>query len=58
MDTETLKTLENWAHFWPSILKVGRCTHTQPEGMEEEEAAAFMEKLAEEDKADDRFKAC
>lgn len=57
MDTEPLKSLENWSHFWPSILKAGRCTHSEPEGMDEEEKAAFMEKLAEEDKAEERFKA-
>lgn len=57
MDTETLKTLENWSHFWPGILKAGRCTHIAPVGMDEEETAAAMEKLAEEDKAEERFKA-
>ena len=57
MDTEPLKSLENWSHFWPSILKAGRCTHSEPEGMDEEEKAAFMEKLAEEDKAEERFRA-
>ena len=48
MDTETLKSPENWSHFWPSILKAGRCTHAEPEGMDEEEKAAYMEKLAED----------
>lgn len=57
MDTDTLRSLENWSHFWPSILKAGRCTHYEPEGMEEEEKAAYMEKLAEEDKAEERFRA-
>ena len=31
------------------MLKVGRCTHIEPEGMEEEELATYMDKL----KADD-----
>lgn len=57
MDTEALRSLENWSHFWPSILKAGRCTHVEPEGVDDEEKAAIMEKLAEEDKAEERFKA-
>jgi len=58
MDTDPLRSLENWSHFWPSILKAGRCTHAEPEGIaDEEERAAAMEKLAEEDKAEERFRA-
>ena len=37
MDTEPLRSLENWSHYWPSILKAGRCTHSAPQGMDEEE---------------------
>ena len=56
-DTEPLRSLENWSHYWPTILKAGRCTHQAPQGMDEEEAAALMEKLAEEDKTEERFRA-
>ena len=34
--TEDLKSLESWAHKNPIILKVGRCSHIEPVGMEEE----------------------
>ena len=32
-----LRSLESWSHYWPSILKAGRCTHAAPVGMDEEE---------------------
>ena len=57
MDTEPLRSLESWSHYWPSILKAGRCTHAPPVGMDEEEAQAYMDKLNEEDKAEERFRA-
>ena len=42
----------------PSILKVGRCTHTEPpEHLDEEEKQAYLDKLAEEDKAEEQFRA-
>lgn len=55
--TEALKSLENWAHRHQYVLKAGRCTHKLPDGLAEEERDAAMEKLNEEDKPEDRFKA-
>ena len=55
--TDDLKVVENWAHAYQIILKVGRCTHTDPVGMDDEARDEFMAKLAEEDKTEDRFKA-
>jgi len=57
MDTEAMKNLENWSHFWPSILKAGRCTIAEPEGLDEEALAAYMEEQAEKDKAAERWAA-
>ena len=54
---EDLKTLENWSHAYPIVLKVGRCTHTDPIGLDDEAKDEFMAKLAEEDKTEERFKA-
>ena len=55
--TDDLKTLENWSHAYPIVLKVGRCSHTEPEGMEDDAKQEYMDKLAEEDKVEERFKA-
>lgn len=55
--TDDLKTLENWSHAYPIILKVGRCSHTEPEGMDDDAKQEYMDKLAEEDKVEERFKA-
>jgi hypothetical protein len=53
-----LQSFENWVNVHPSILKVGRCTHTEaPENLDEEEKQAYMDKLAEEDKPDEIFRA-
>jgi hypothetical protein len=57
MNLEDLKVVDNWAHTYPLILKVGRCTHTEPVGMDDEAKEEYMAKLAEEDKTEDRFKA-
>jgi len=57
MGTEEMKSLENWAHLLPNILKAGRCSHVAPEGMGDEEKEEYMAKLAEEDKVEERFKA-
>lgn len=55
--TEELKSLENWSHMHPVLLKVGRCSHIAPTDMGEEEKEEYMAKLAEEDKVEERFKA-
>ena len=54
---DDLKNMENWSHAFPIILKVGRCTHTEPVGMDDEAKEEYMGKLAEEDKTEERFKA-
>ena len=53
---DELKTLENWGHQHPIILKVGRCSHIAPTGMSEEEKDEYTAKIAEEDKVEERFK--
>lgn len=55
--TEDLKSLESWAHKNPILLKAGRCTHLEPLGMEEEALQEYMDKLAEDDKVEERFRA-
>ena len=40
MDTETLKSLENWTHACKAIYKNGRCSHIPTPGLEGEEAEA------------------
>jgi len=55
MGTDEMKNLENWSHLHPIILKAGRITHVEPEGMGEEEKEEYMAKLAESDKTVDRF---
>lgn len=55
--TEDLRSLESWGHKNPIILKAGRCTHIEPLGMDEEALQEFMDKLAEDDKTEERFKA-
>jgi len=54
--TEELKNIENWCHVQPILLKVGRCTHVEPEGLPDEEKDEYMAKLAEEDKTEERFR--
>ena len=52
-----LQSPETWVNVHPSILKVGRCTHTEPpEYLDEEEKQAYLDKLAEEDKPDETFR--
>lgn len=55
--TADLQSLEVWGHKHPNLLKAGRCSHLAPEGMDEEAAGEFLEKVAEEDKVEERFKA-
>lgn len=57
LTSETLKSLENWCSLDPIILKVGRCTHTEPLHIAEEERDAYKEKLAEDDKTEEALKA-
>ena len=57
LNTEGLKSLENWCTVDPIILKVGRCTHQEPLHLPEEEREAYKEKLAEEDKTEEPLKA-
>lgn len=54
--TEELKSLEIWAHKHPIILNAGRCTHTEPEDMDEEAKEEYMTKLAEDDKTEERYR--
>lgn len=56
VSTEDFKSLDNWAHFPPYILKAGRGTHYVPPGLEEDAANELTDKLAEEDPPIDRFK--
>jgi len=57
MSTDPLKSLENWSHYHPIILKAGRCTHMAPDHITDEEMEEYMNKLNEEDKSEDRFRA-
>lgn len=54
--TDELKSTESWSHLHPVILKSGRTTHFEPEGMDEEAKEEYMNKLAEEDKTEERFR--
>jgi len=54
---EEFKDLASWSHQCPLILKVGRCSHTQPENIDPEAVGEFMEKLNETDPGCDRFRA-
>ena len=56
MSIDDLKNLENWSHCYPILLKAGRCTHSEPVGMDDEAKEEYMNKLAEEDKTEERFK--
>jgi len=57
LSTEELKSLEAWGHLSPVILKVGRTSHLEPEGMTEDEAAEAKAALEESDKTEERFRA-
>ena len=56
LGVEELKNLETWGHFHPIILKVGRCSHIPPVGMDDEAKEEYHEKLEAEDKVEERFK--
>ena len=53
LSTEPLKSLEAWVHLPRHILNVGRCTHTVPDDIAEDEREGYIEKLNETDKAAD-----
>ena len=55
--TEELKSLETWCFQHAGILKAGRVSHLEPEGMPDDEKDEYMNKLAETDPPVDRFKA-
>ena len=55
--TEELKSLETWGNLHPIILKAGRCNHVVPESIAEDERDAYLEKLGEDDKTEERFRA-
>lgn len=57
MGVEELRSLEAWGHFHPVILKVGRCSHIPPVGMDDEAKDEYLAKLAEEDKVEERLRA-
>jgi len=54
--TKELDNQEVWGNTHPIILKAGRTTHAKPAGMTDEEAEEAMAKLADEDKAEERFR--
>ena len=54
--TEELKSLETWCHTHANLLKSGRVTHAEPEGLGDEEKDEYMGKLAETDPIIDRFR--
>ena len=53
---EDIKSLESWAHNHSNILQVGRCSHTAPVGIPEEELDDFIAKRDEEDKVEERYR--
>lgn len=53
---EDIKSLESWAHNHSNILTVGRCSHTAPVGIPEEELDDFIAKRDEEDKVEERYR--
>ena len=56
--TDELKTVENWSHRHPQILKLGRISYADPEGVTEEEKEEILGKLAETDPIlEDRYRA-
>lgn len=54
--TKELDSQEAWGNALPQILKAGTVTHAKPAGMDEEEATALMDKLAETDPVGERFR--
>lgn len=54
--TSELATTSTWVNVHPSILKVGRCTHAEPENVPEDELDGVMEELNEKDSAEEQFR--
>jgi hypothetical protein len=55
---EDLKSLENWGHRHPMVLKCGRCTHYAPPTMTEEERDEFLAAAGEKDPVpEDKYRA-
>lgn len=50
------KSLENWVHINPYILKAGRCSHPKPAGIEEEQLEEYMNGLNEADKPEEKLR--
>lgn len=57
LKTEDLKSIENWSHMNPLILKSGRCEHYLPPGLDEEKKEELETELNEQDKTEERFRA-
>ena len=57
LGVDEAKSLEAWGHQQPNLLKCGRCSHIPPVGMPEGEHEEYLAKMAEEDKAEERFRA-
>ena len=55
--TADLSNLEVWGHKHPNLLNVGRCSHKAPLGMDDEAVDGYMEKMGEEDKVEERYRA-
>lgn len=55
--TDELKSMETWGNLHPIILKAGRCSHQVPDSIPEDDRDAYMEKLGEDDKTEERFRA-
>ena len=54
--TEELKTLEGWSNVHAHINKAGRIAHIAPQGMNEEDAAAYLEEIEGKDPTVERFR--
>lgn len=54
--TEELKSLENWSHRHPIILKAGRTTHTVPNYIAEDEKDAYLDNLNTTDAPVDKYR--
>jgi radial spoke head protein 4/6 len=54
--TEELKSLEAWGHRHQCILKVGRISHLEPQGSNEEDKEAYLAAQGESDPALERYK--
>jgi hypothetical protein len=53
---DELTLLENWVHINPEVLKSGTVKHVAPPGLNEEEAADYVDKLTSRDPVTERLK--